>query len=410
MADFKTAAVSLSDSPNLDAFSRLRVSMSHSQFDSQLTYDLQPLLWEQITAGTGATIAHDTTNRCATLAFASTATGGVCKMQTFEHFRYTSGKSQLIFQTFNFVEGVADCLKFAGYSDGTNGIEIQLSGVSGVQFMLRSVTTTGDELATQASWNLDKLDGTGSSGITLDLTRTQILVIDFQALYVGRVRVGFDFGGQIVYAHEFNHANINTHPYIQTANLPLVAGMTCTGTVSTTMQAVCATVIQEDGPGNSEGYHFSVSSPVVTAASGARTHILSIQPKTTFNSVPNRSKFVLESVEVMASGNQPVQWELCLGDVLTGTTTFTDVNTAYSAFQSNTAGTTSGAPAIVVGSGYATASAQAKGDSRGTVPFKYPICLNAAGAVRDMARLTLLVTGLGGSSTCYATINWKEIR
>jgi hypothetical protein len=235
-------------------------------------------------------------------------------------------------------------------------------------------------------------------------------VIDFQALYVGRVRAGFDFGSGIVYAHEFNHANVNTYPYIQTANLPLVAGMTCTGTVSTTMQAVCATVIQEDGPGNSEGYHFSVSSPVVTAASGARTHALSIQPKTAFNSIPNRSKFVLESIEVMAAGNNPIRWELCLGDVLTGTTTFSDVNATYSAIQYNTAGTTSGAPAIVVGGGYVAASAQAKGDSRGTVPFKYPICLNAAGAVRVMARLTLLVTGLGSSSTCYATINWKEIR
>jgi len=55
----------LTDSARFDAFSRLRVSTPSYVFDGQLTYDLQPLLFEQITAESGATIAHDTTNRMA---------------------------------------------------------------------------------------------------------------------------------------------------------------------------------------------------------------------------------------------------------------------------------------------------------------------------------------------------------
>lgn len=400
--------VSIADSANLDAFSRVRVSQSLNLFDSQFTYDLQPLLWEQITSGVGASIARDTTNNVATLTFASTPTGGSCYMQTFEHFRYVSGKGQCIFQTFNLNGGVANCLKFVGYSDGTNGIEFRLNGTT-AQFAVLSSTTGGNEVVPQSVWNIDKLDGTGASGITLDLTKTQILVIDFQALYVGRVRVGFDINGSIFYAHQFTHANSNTHPYLKTANLPLRCGMACAGTVSTTLTMICATVTQEGGTSDLDGFHFTQSG-TVTAASGARTHLLSIQPRLTFNSVTNRTKFLFEGLDLVVTGSNPVKWELCLGDAITGTTTFNDVNTTYSGMAYNTGGTTSGTPDIIMDTGYAPASNQSKGSGASDTPIRYPICLNAAGAVRTLGRITLLVTGLGGTSAVQAAINWKEIR
>ncbi len=400
--------ISYTDSGNIDAFSRLRVSSSHSIFDSQLTYDLQPLVFEQITNGSGATITHDSTNRMALMTFSSTPTGGKAIMQTYEHFRYVSGNSQLCLMTFNFGASVSNVLKFAGYSDGTNGIEFQLNG-STKQFSILSATTLGTETVTQSSWNVDKLDGTGASGITLDTTKTNILVIDFQALYVGRVRIGFDIGGVVVYAHEFLHANVSLYPYFQTANLPIRCGMTCTGTVSATMNFICCTVQKENGGLSVEGYDFSQSASV-TAASGARTHLLSIQPRTTFNSITNRCKLILEGIDIVVTGNNPIKWELCLGDVLTGTTTFNNVNTTYSSVDYNTAGTTSGSPSIIIATGYVPASNQAKAADHMDVPFKYPICLDAAGAVRTLGRLTLLVQGIGGTSATQGAIKWREIR
>jgi hypothetical protein len=43
----------------------------------------------------------------------------------------------------------------------------------------------------QASWNGDKLDGTGASGYTLDPTKATILFTDYEWLGMGSVRVGF---------------------------------------------------------------------------------------------------------------------------------------------------------------------------------------------------------------------------
>lgn len=399
------------DTPDLDAFGRLRTSSPTFVFDQQFTYDLAPLIYEQITNGSGATVAHDSTNRNVLLTFASTPTGGKAFMQSFEHFRYQPGRSQQVFITFNFLSTAADCLKFAGYSDGTNGVELQQDGTT-VQLKLYSTTTNGDQTVTQANWNLDKLDGTGTSGKTLDLTKAQILVIDLQALYTGRVRVGFDIGGLLYYVHQFTAANVIIHPYIQTANLPIRCGMTCTGTVSTTMKFVCASVVSEGGQLDELGSAFSVQGSA-TAASGARTHILSVRPKTTFNSITNRSKFVLDGFEVSNTSATSIIVELVIGQAISGTTTFNDVNSTYSGFEFNTAGTISGSPAIVAFTSYAAGSNKSSTGffNARDLASKYPIALSAAGTVRALGTISLLVTGIGSQATgVNVAMNWRELR
>lgn len=403
--------VSYSDTGNIDAFGRLRVSQPVSIFDGQFTYDLQPILYEQITNGSGASIAYDSTNRNALLTFSSTPTGGSSYMQTFECFRYQPGKSQQITITFNFIAAVSNVLKFAGYSDGVNGIEFQNTGAVN-QFIVYSGTTNGNETAAQSVWNIDKLDGTGPSGLTLDITKAQILIMDFQALYTGRVRVGFNINGTNIFCHQFTHANMVVHPFLQSANLPVRCGMTCTGTVSTTMKFQCSQVASEGGSENTHGFQFTQAGSV-TAGSGTRTHILSIRPKTTFNSIPYRSQIGFIDINGLVTGSNSVHWELCLGQSISGTTTFNDVNTTYSGMQYNTAGTISGSPTIVIADGYIAASGGGGGSPGAetvSLTSRYPLTLDHTGAVRSLGTLSLLVTGVGGTSACQFSVTWQELR
>jgi hypothetical protein len=404
--------VAIRDSANLDAFSRLRVSNPLILHNSQFTYDLAPIIMEQITNGSGATVTHDSTNRQALMTFSSTPTGGKSYMQSYEYLPYQPGRSQLIFITFNMIAAVANTLKFAGYSDGVNGIEFQNNG-SVNQFVVYSASSAGNETVTQSSWNLDKLNGSGPSGINLDITKTQILVIDIQALYVGRVRVGFDIGGNIVYCHEFLHANIFTSPYIQTANLPVRCGMTCSGTVSTTMNFICSAVISEGGSEdiNVYGYTFQQDSGVISVVdTGVGTHILSLRPRTTFNSITNRTRVAYIDVEVYNAGNQPIQWQLCIGQALTGTTTYNNVNTTYSSSEYNILGTLSGNPTVVIDGGYVASSGGAKGVTNTAIISRYPITLDAAGLHRSLGTLTLKAKSISGTQTIYASIKFREIR
>jgi hypothetical protein len=402
--------IGFSDSPNFDAFSRLRISNPLTLFNAQLTYDLAPLLFEQIINGTGSAITHNATNRYANMAFSSTPTGGKAYMQSYEYLPYQPGKSQLIFVTFNFVEGVPNVLKFAGYSDGINGIEYQLNGTQ-KQFHLYSSTSQGNLTITQNNWNLDKLDGTGPSGVTLETDKVQILVIDLQALYAGRVRIGFDIDGVLIYAHEFLHANIISPPYLAYASLPVRCGMTSTATVTTSMYFLCSAVISEGGGDdvNQFGYTFqemSGSTNVLTSP----THILTLRPRLTFNGITNRSRVSFIDVEVYNGGNQPIQWDLVVGQALTGTTTFTNVNTNYSSTEYNTAGTLSGAYAVKIDGGWVPASGSVKSVTNTVINSRYPITLDAAGNHRTLGTVSLLMTSLSGTQACRGAIKFREIR
>jgi len=393
----------------VDAFGRFRTSNAVNLLNPQFTYNLRPLTYEQVTSGTGASIAHDATNRCALMTFSSTPTGGKAYMQSYEFFPYQAGNSHLIFVTFNMIEGVANVLKFAGYGEyQTNGVFFELNGTAR-QFTLYSNTDLGDTTVPQASWNLDPLDGTGPSGYTFDETKVQIVVIDLQALYVGRVRIGFDIDGDVIYCHEFLHANNIDVPYIQIASLPVLCGMTCSGTVSTTMRFVCAGVKSEGGEDDQAGSPMCIEA-TGTAGNSTRAHILSVRPKTTFGGFTNRSKFVLESVDVLVTGNQNVLVELAIGQAISGATTFSDVNATYSSMEYNSAGTISGSPAIVAGAQYVVSSNTAKGAVSRSFATRYPITLDAAGAARSLGTLSVLGTGLGGTSAMRVVLGWREIR
>lgn len=341
------------------------------------------------------------------MTFSSTPTGGKAYMQTYEYFRYQPGKSQLVAITHRMIETMANVLKFAGLSDGVNGIEFQLDGTT-KQFVIYSSSTNGNQTVTQSNWNMDKLDGTGGSGLTLDITKEQILILDFQALYVGRVRIGFDINGTIVYAHEFLNANSLTSPYIAYANLPVRVGMTCTGTVSTTMNYNCCSVMSEGGQENQFSYAFTTEL-TGTAGNSARAHILSLRPLTTFNSITNRVKFKLTGINFLVTGANNVLWELVIGQAITGAS-YSAVNATYSAMEIS-GGTISGSPALVIDSGYVVATS-GKGDAAFglSVASRYPITLDQVGAVRSLGTLSIIATGLGGTSALRCAMKWEEIR
>ena len=406
--------VTFSDGASLDAFGRLKTASPQTLFDAQFTYDLQPLVYEQfLTNAATSTISHDTTNRRARIEFdgAGGNIGESVFMQSYEFFRYQPGKSQEVNITFNLGAAVSGIRKFAQYGDSTNALGFYQEGDGTLSFRILSGTSLGNQTANQSAWNLDKLDGTGVSKKTLNAATDNILYIDFQALYVGRVRFGFVIDGILYFAHEFDNANAFTSPYIQTANLPIRVGMTATSNAVTgAMFFNCCMVASNGGIDEAVGYEFTTPDVSVTAGSGTRTHLASVRPRTTFNSIENRSKLASLEIDLLVTGNSPVYWELCIGQAFSVAPTYANINTNNSAFEYGTVGTLSGSPLIVIDSGYVPATANTKGAISMKVTERYPITLNVSGAVRTNGTITLLVTGLGGSSACRAVLKHKEIR
>lgn len=84
-----------------------------------------------------------------------------------------------------------------------------------------TVSKTVDTKVIQGLWNIDPMNGSGPSGYNLDLTKAQMLYMDYSWYGAGAVRFGFkDIKGEIQYVHRYTHNNTQTEAYMRSGNLP----------------------------------------------------------------------------------------------------------------------------------------------------------------------------------------------
>jgi hypothetical protein len=83
------------------------------------------------------------------------------------------------------------------------------------------VTKRTQQRVPQSEWNIDKCDGTGPSGFNLDLTKMQMIYIDYSWYGAGAIRYGFkNQRGEVIHAHRIPNANYRTEAYMRSGNLP----------------------------------------------------------------------------------------------------------------------------------------------------------------------------------------------
>lgn len=233
---------------SFDAFGRLRISQPYTIFDSQNRYQKDPQFSEElVTSGTATYVANESTVDLAV----TTSSGSKAVRQTFRVFPYQPGKSLELLATFVMDAGKTNLRQRVGYFDTSNGVFFQVNGTT-KSFVLRTNTSgTPSDARTvdQANWNGDKLDGTGESNLILDVTKAQILYMDFEWLGVGSVRCGFVINGQFIVCHTFNNANDLDKVYMTTAILPVRYEIENTGVTASasTLKQICSSVISEGG-------------------------------------------------------------------------------------------------------------------------------------------------------------------
>jgi len=232
----------------LDAFGRQRVSQPYTLFDSQNRYAADNQ-FSTSTSGTGST-TYNANQSSVSLAVTAGGVGSAVR-QTYRNMLYQPGKGLLVLATFVMdTSDSANLTQRVGYFNTQNGVFF--SKVDGTKsFTLRSNTSgtpSDTRTVAQAAWNGDKLDGTGASGLTLDLSHPQILWMDFEWLGVGSVRCGFIINGQYIVCHTFDTANTyGTTVYMTTAILPVRYEITSTSAVAASMTQICSSVMSEGG-------------------------------------------------------------------------------------------------------------------------------------------------------------------
>ena len=231
----------------VDAFGRARTSSPYTLFDAQNRYEKNNLFDES--TATGGTVTY-TANESTVNLNVTTASGSSVVRQSYRSFPYQPGKGLYVMNTFVMGAAQANTRMRVGYFSTENGVFFERDGST--LYMVRRTYVSGtavDNRVAQADWNGDKLNGTGDSGFTVDLTKAQIFWQDFEWLGVGSVRCGFVINGQIIICHTFNNANNLSTVYMTTAILPVRYEVTNTGAAAAaaTLKQICSTVISEGG-------------------------------------------------------------------------------------------------------------------------------------------------------------------
>ena len=392
--------------PSNDSFGRLRVSNPFTLFDSSHRYRDNGL-WATALA-TGGSSTFDANAGLVNLAVTA-ASGSSVIRETTKCFSYQPGKSLLVMSTFTFNAAKPGLRQRVGYYGASNGMYLELDG-STLSFVERS-SSTGSLLETrvvQSNWNVDPLNGSGLSGLTLDPTKAQILWMDIEWLGLGTVRMGFVINGQFVHCHSFHHANIITSTYITTASLPLryeITNTVATASASTLKQ-VCSTVLSEGGyelRGLQQAIGTPIGTPITLTTSGTYYPVISLRLKATALD----AIVILTAISLLgASTNTNYNWRVVANSTTTGgdwLSAGTNSSVEYNITGTSTAG------GRILAQGYFSASTQSSPNVDILKEALFKFQLERDGLTSTPYELSLVVTGSTATCGVHASMDWEEI-
>jgi hypothetical protein len=408
-----SSEISFKNSPNIDAFGRLRVSSPFTLFDSSHRF-ADNGLWSTGTVTGGATLGSATFNASQGLIdlTVTTASGSEVVRETTKVFSYQPGKSLLVLSTFVMSPAKTGLRQRVGYYGAQNGLYVQLNN-STLSFVERSLVTgfVSETEVNQSAWNVDKMDGTGVSGITLDITKAQILFMDIEWLGLGTVRMGFVIDGNFYVCHKFHHANLIASTYITTASLPLRYEITNTGVTSSasTLKQICSTVLSEGGY-QLTGLQQAVGTPVTTPknlpVAGTFYPVVSLRLKTS----PDRLDAIIicTAISIIATSSADYNWQVIATGATTGGT-WVSAGTG-SSVEYNITGT-SFTGGRILASGFFSVSNQGSTQVDILKEALFKTQLERNGLTGVPFELTVVVasnTG-GGGGNVLASMDWEEI-
>jgi hypothetical protein len=317
---------------------------------------------------------------------------------------YQPAKSQTIVFTTNFGGSSPDVIKRSGYFSPSDGLFFMLSGSSfGTVVRNSSGGSIVDTFVSQSNWNLDKMDGTGTSGKVLNITCSQIYWIDFEWLGTGRVRYGIVQGGLITYVHELS--NINSLPqsspvYMASPNQPIRHEIINSGSIPSSLTQICSAVMSEGGISNSGvvrtydsiGTGISLGNTVYSA-------VLAIRLKSS-----NISCTVIPAaISVLGNGGTNLgYWSLLLNPTTNSPFSFSDIR------DSSLQSATGSAAATIINEGTKIASGYFIANVGTSLQFDN---LTTIGSSLDGTRdvLVLAIENIsGGTQLVFGSLTWRE--
>ncbi len=392
-----------------DAFGRFRVGQPFTLFDSSHRYNDNGRFNTNL-IGVSSTATHQLHSGSMILSI-GTESNALVYRESNRVFAYQPGKSLMILQTFVMGDAIPGKRTRAGYFDKDNGHYLERNG-SDINFVRRTTSLTGvmsEIRIPKDQWNINRLDGTDASKITLNLDTAQILYTEIEWLGVGTVTQGFVISGQFVPCHKWDWANEtgSTATYMATACLPVRLELenTTTTTATSVLKEICASVISEGGyelRGKQRSGGTPVSSPYALPAKDIVYPIFSMRLKSSRLGGIVLPKNYTIGVDKAAN----YRYTIVSGAITTGGT-WTDGGANSSVEYKINATSLSGGTITEIG--YINASNQSSiSPSLAAFPFSYQLERNTF--LNTGTEFTVCIeTDSSTGPNVWCSINWEEL-
>ena len=390
-----------------DAFGRLTVANPLTLFDSSHRYRDNGL-WATGITGSGSTAAFNPNQGLVDLTIGVTS-GNYVYRETTKVFPYQPGKSLQILSTFTMNSAKSGLRQRTGYFGSSNGFYVELDGSD--LYLVKRSSVSGSTVNTriaQSYWNGDTLNGSGQSGITLDISKAQILWMDLEWLGVGSVRMGFVINGVFIVCHTFHHANLDVGTYMTTATLPLRYEIenTSNTTSQSTMKQICSTVISFGGYelyGSQQGINTPIGTSYTLTTKEVYYPVIALRLKSTsFDAV-----VIMTALCLLAdTTGEKYNWQV-LASAATSGGSWVSAG-ANSAVEYNLTATSFTSGRILAG-GFFSSTANT-GNSVNILKealFKFQLERNTF--TNTQYELVLVVTASQTNSKVFASMDWEEI-
>jgi len=288
------------------------------------------------TATTGSGTVTQSNSKCV---LSTTATGSSsAQVESIEVLRYEPGMGGLLRIAAIFTTGVAGSTQLVGIGDTADEF---FFGYNGTAFGVLRRQNSVDTWTPQTSWNGDKFDGTGNSGITLDTTKGNVFSIRFQWLGFGAIEYYIenpDTGVETM-VHRIKYGNTYTNPSIYNPTLPILARVENTTNNTNIVVQTSSAMAFLEGLSNQaissrNSIYHSVEDKIVSGEP-----LLTIRNKSSFYARNNRVRIKVDYVSTAAEGTNPVNFIIYSNGTLTGAS-YTDISTATSVVEYDVAATT----------------------------------------------------------------------
>jgi hypothetical protein len=319
------------------AFGDLRTASLVPQVEIHFKYNINKYILKTDIVGSGTIVSEDSMGKLSVTASSSSVEVKSCKVA-----KYYTGQGLLVRFGAFFSNPVTGSKQLAGFGTTSDGVYI---GTIDTDVSVIVIKDGVYDTIPQSSFNVDKLDGTGPSGMTIDITKGNVFQIQFQWHGFGNLKffVQEQNTGKYTLFHTYLRTNLHTSVTVSNPIFSIRGFIENTSNATTLNMYLSGMAIFNEGEIRKSGPVHYIDNLVGGIGKDNYVHLLSIRNKTVYNSATNHIQLFILDMEFSNDHNSHGSIVIYKNSTLSNTTwTHIDENHSIVEYTNNASISTSG--------------------------------------------------------------------